>query len=126
MSFIGLKRSVNLSSDTTVKLWDTGTGARLQTLEGHSRDVYAVAFSPSVKVLAAASSDGTVKLWDAGKGAALQTLRDHSNHFVRAMAFSPDGKVPASASPDGKVKLWDLGTGAVLQTLGGVRIPSTP
>jgi WD40 repeat protein len=104
------------SSDKTVKLWDTGSGAALQTLEGHSGTVNAVAFSPDGKLLASASTDETVKLWDTGSGATLQTLEGHSSS-VGAVAFSLDGKLLASASDDKTVKLWDAGSGAALQTL---------
>ena len=106
------------SDDTTVRLWDAATGAALQTLEGHTGSVRAVAFSPDGKTVASASDDRTVRLWDAATGAALQTLEGHTGS-VRAVAFSPDGKTVASASDDTTVRLWDAATGAALQTLEG-------
>jgi len=63
--------------------------AVLQTLEGHSSSVSAVAFSPDGKTLASASHYGIVKLWDAGSGAVLQTL--HADSIVCTLSFSDDG-----------------------------------
>ena len=106
------------SSDWTVRLWDTGTGAARSTLEGHSGSVCAVAFSLDGQLVASASEDSTVRLWDTATGAARSTLEGHSSS-VYAVAFSPDGQLVASASEDRTVRLWDTATGAARSTLEG-------
>ncbi len=87
---------------------------------GTTKDtVYALAFSPDGKLLAAAGYDRLIRLWDAGSAARAtpRLLKDHSD-AVHGLAFSPDGKFLASAAADRAVKVWDVAAGRRLYTLG--------
>jgi WD40 repeat protein len=104
------------SRDHTVRLWDARTGTSRGTLEGHSGEVHAVAFSPDGQMVASASYDSTVRLWDTGTRALRGTFEGHL-YEVNAVAFSPDGQMVASASWDDTIRLWDAGTRETIKEL---------
>jgi WD40 repeat protein len=90
-----------------VKVWDAASGRSIETLRGHTGDVFCVAVSPDGHWLASAGEDTTVRLWDAKSWALLHTLRGHIG-LVSSLAFSPDSRSLASGSRDRTVKVWDL------------------
>jgi WD40 repeat protein len=90
----------------------------LQALEGHTKTVNSVVFSPNGQQLASCSGDYTVRLWDAASGACLQTFEGHTE-TVNSVVFSPNGQQLASCSGDYTVRLWNVASGACLQTLEG-------
>lgn len=51
------------SVDRTAKLWSTETGCCSQTLNGHTEDVFASAFSYTGDTVVTASKDSTCIIW---------------------------------------------------------------
>jgi WD40 repeat protein len=99
------RRLASCSFDSTVRLWDVGSGA-CQVLIGHTDEVFAVAFHPDGTRLASGGRDGSIWLWDTVSGRDVARLPGHTS-FVQSLAFSPDGKTLASGSGDQTVRLWD-------------------
>jgi WD40 repeat protein len=101
------RRLATGGDDNTVKIWDVQTGQELQTLRGHSGEVYTVAFSPDGRWVASGGEDSTVKVWNSHTGKLLRSFRGHTG-LVSSVAFSPDGRRLVSGSRDSTAKVWDL------------------
>jgi hypothetical protein len=52
------------SSDRTVKLWRLPGGECLDTLKGHSKEIWCVAFSRDGRLLVTGGNDWTVRVWN--------------------------------------------------------------
>src|SRR5262249_2168484 len=98
-------------------LWRLGH-PEVQTLQGHTGWVVAVAFSPDGRRLATAGGDPPGRIWEAAGGKQLLALKGHADP-VWGVAFSPDGRRVASASLDWTVRVWGATGGEELLTLQG-------
>ena len=93
-----------------VTLWDVtdrNEGRPIgEPLSDHTGAVYAVAFAPDGRTLAAASADGTVTLWDIKDPASTRRigppLTGHTDG-VYSVAFALEGRTLATAGADGTV-----------------------
>ena len=116
----GTRIACNLYPSTTIKLWNTATGAFMAELKGHTDNVTALSFSPNSQTLASGSrsGDASIKLWSLMSREATATLNGHTD-TVSGLAFSPDGKRLASGSRDKTVKLWNVAAAQEQTTLRG-------
>jgi WD40 repeat protein len=90
----------------------------LNTLRGHSRRAWTIAFSPDGQLLASGSDDQTIRLWNAHSGTCLVVLQGHTGG-VTSVRFSPNGQILASGSEDSSIRLWSVDRGTTLKTLQG-------
>ncbi len=96
------------------------TARTLRTYHGHSKEVYALDWSPDGKLIASGGKDETVQVWDAANGRRSLTYFGHSHWFgnglVQAVMWSPDGSHIASGSWDKTVRVWHASTGNTVST----------
>lgn len=97
------------SYDGSWRMWDVGSGREMLLQEGHSKEVYAIAFQPDEgSLIASGGLDAIGRVWDVRSGRSVMVLDGHIRDIL-SLDWSPGtGHHLASGSNDDTVKIWDL------------------
>ena len=99
-------RKLFATAGVDVKLWDVHTRQEIATLQ-HGRWVFALAFSPDGRFLAAGDDAGQIHVWDVQKQQ-IVTQFQGDPEYIAAVKFSPDNRILAGAGYEGNIKLWKV------------------
>ena len=78
-------RIVSGSDDSTLRVWDSGSGACTLQLTGHTKVVNCVVQLADGRV-ASGSSDNALRVWDSGSGACILQLTGHTGRLPHHMS----------------------------------------
>lgn len=111
------KYILSADADYNLSMWDSSNlkNIRITPLESN---IFALAYSPDGKTIAAAHDDGTVTIRNAQTHALQKTLKGHTE-AVYSIAFSPDTTTLVTGSYDTTVKIWNTKSSKCIHTLKG-------
>ena len=108
------------SEDNCIRIWDISniseTPKLLQTLKGHTQDVYALEFIDDERIVSG-SGDHTLKLWNGCSGECLATIKNEPSSDengasresgITSLSISTDRKLIATGSLDRIVRVYEL------------------
>jgi WD40 repeat protein len=92
-----------------VKLFDVNSGQLALVFQEPKDAVFAVAFSPDGKLLAAGGADNVARVWSVDEKKLIGELKGHTA-WVLGTSFSADGKFVVTSSADRTAQVWEVGT----------------
>jgi WD40 repeat protein len=104
----------------TVRIWDAASGRMLREIRTGGESVFALAFSPEGRHLAAGTNarPDYIKVYNSATGELEKALPGHRD-AVLSLVYSADGSELLSGSYDNTARIWDVASGAELRLLRG-------
>ncbi|KAI9018730.1 WD40-repeat-containing domain protein [Phycomyces nitens] len=105
-----------------IEVFDTRTGKKVRSLEGHEGGVWALQFKGGDKrdperVLVSGGCDRDVRVWDLDTGSQRHVLHGHTS-TVRCLKMK-DKRIVVTGSRDTTLRVWDIKRGILLHALIG-------
>jgi WD40 repeat protein len=104
-----------------IRLWHKqgppGQWTATGELNGHSRSITAMKFTPDGKRLVSSSGDRTCAQWDVAAGSELKPLVLKHPEYVSSLDISPDGALAITSCDDGAARVWRLADAQLVRTL---------
>jgi WD40 repeat protein/transcriptional regulator with XRE-family HTH domain len=110
------------SEGENIHIWNVESGKLLRVVEGYSRMVGIVAFSPDGKLLLQGDASGKIRIWDMHKQQYIASIQGHTGP-IWVIACNPNGKSFATAGDDRSIRLWDIDSLNCIKTYAGFRGP---
>ncbi len=107
----GLLASGGGTADRTIKLWNSNSGAVVNSLDTGSQ-VCSLVWSKHQRELCSSHgfSENQLILWKFGSGSSLTKVKELTGHTSRvlSLARSPDGSTVVSAAGDESLRFWNI------------------
>lgn len=101
------------STDGEIKLWNSGNGEILRTIQSNTDEVTAIAFSSDGKSIVSGSNHGEIKFWDVYYDDVINRYWISGNNISR-LTISYDNKVIIFGTDDGEIRFRNIESGRVL------------
>jgi WD40 repeat protein len=99
-----VSRYFGLSRDVTTQLFNSTSGSKLFTMNGHWREVNFVLFTPDGSSIITGAGDALIKVWSAMNGEDVATIVGHKAEVLQGTT-TLDGSTLVTASADKTVRV---------------------
>ncbi len=111
-------KTLALTENIRIGIFDTKTGKRLKTLQGHPQQISDIALSSDGEQLVSVSgATKDIRIWDFNQGRLLETLTEDVG-TIRCVDFTSDGKlfITGSIGNERILQFWDANSLELIQT----------
>lgn len=116
---------VSINNDNSISITDIVDKIvrnKVDTRVAHKGNLTAMAYTPSLAIIATAAQDKNILLWDVFEGNVIARFAEHRG-LISSLNFSADGEYLISASKDSSAIIWERATQRPIQFLSGHESP---